>query len=76
MTAPNRANDSARKPKLEDVRSAYFSGKVTTEEANDLSGTKSFTPKSHPHNIKSNNPSDFSLDHAAEQAHRRAGLSQ
>jgi hypothetical protein len=62
-------------PSKEDVRDAYFSGKVTTEEANDLTNSDSFSIKDHPHNTKSSKPSDFSLDHAARYAHKRAGLS-
>jgi hypothetical protein len=80
----DRANSSARVPNIEDVRDAYFSGKVTTEEANDLVRSDSFALNTkpvfgggdHPHNTKGGKPSNFSLDHEAEQAHRRAGLSQ
>jgi hypothetical protein len=70
----DRANDPARKPNLDDVKSAWFSGKVTTEEANDLTNSNSFSAKEHPHNTKSSKPSDFSLDHAAYYAHKKAGL--
>lgn len=57
-----------------DVRSAYFSGKVTTEEANDLTNSNDFSVKDHPHNTRSSRPSNFALDHEATNAHRRAGL--
>jgi hypothetical protein len=70
-------------PDIEDVRAAYFSGKVTTEEANDLANSKSrfasqtkplFGGGDHPHNLNKKNPSDFALDHEAYYAHKRAGL--
>lgn len=60
----------------DNVRKAYFSGKVTTEEANDLTDSNSFSIKEHPHNTKNSKPSDFSLDHEARNAHKRAGLSE
>jgi hypothetical protein len=60
----------------DNVRNAYFSGKVTTEEANDLTNSNSFSIKEHPHNTKNSKPSDFSLDHEAKNAHKRAGLSE
>lgn len=69
---PNRLGTD---PHIEDVRMAHFSGKMTTEEANDLTNSDSFSIKDHPHNTKSSKPSDFSLDHEARNAHRRAGLS-
>lgn len=68
---PNRLAD----PHLEDVREAYFSGKVTTEEANDLTNSDSFSAKHNPDSVKSSKPSDFALDHAAYYAHKKAGLS-
>lgn len=64
--AKDRSNNPARKPKLDDVRSAWFSGKVTADEANDLSGTKSFGDP--------DNASDFSVGHGAYYTHKRAGL--
>jgi hypothetical protein len=74
MPVPRRENNKARAPKIEDVRAAYFSGKVTTEEANDLTDSNSFSIKEHPLNTKNSKPSDFSLDQAAYYAHKRAGL--
>lgn len=76
MPVPRRENNKARAPKIEDVRAAYFSGKVTTEEANNLTDSNSFSIKEHPHNTKNSKPSDFSLDHEARNAHKRAGLSE
>ncbi len=70
---PNRLGTD---PHMDDVRNAHFSGKVTTEEANDLTNSDSFSIKDHPHNTKSSKPSDFSLDHEARYAHKRAGLSE
>jgi hypothetical protein len=82
MPVPRRENNKARAPKIEDVRAAYFSGKVTTEEANDLAGSDRFAKGTkplfgggdHPHNTNKKNPSDFALDHEAYYAHKRAGL--
>jgi hypothetical protein len=74
--AKDRANDAKRKPNLDDVRAAYFSGKVTTEEANDLTNSNNFSIKDHPHNTKSSMPSGFALDNEAMYAHKRAGLSE
>jgi hypothetical protein len=68
---PNRLGAD---PHMDDVRNAHFSGKVTTEEANDLTNSDSFSIKDHPLNTKSSKPSDFSLDHEAYYAHKRAGL--
>ena len=86
MSAPRRENHPGRAPKIEDVRAAYFSGKVTTEEANDLADSSGRFAKSsrplfgggvdHPHNTKNSKPSDFSLDHEARNAQKRAGLSE
>jgi len=73
MSKPDRANDPARRPDMSDVRAAWFSGKITTEEANDLTGTTDFNPKVHPHN-KSSTPTDHDLDHYAYYTHKRAGL--
>jgi hypothetical protein len=64
--AKDRASHPGRKPNLDDVRSAWFSGKVTAEEANDLSDTKGFG--------EPDKASDFSLDHGAYHTHKRAGL--
>jgi len=64
-------------PDPSDVRSAYFSGKITTEEANDLTSPGRFARLGdHPYNTKQRNqkPSDFALDHEAYYAHKRAGL--
>jgi hypothetical protein len=71
-------------PNASDVRSAYFSGKLTTEEANDLTSSNRFARQvkplfgggDHPHNTKQSNQkaSDFALDHEAYYAHKRAGL--
>jgi|LakMenEpi03Aug12_release.lakeMendotaPanAssembly.Ray.scaffolds.fasta_scaffold5933727_1 hypothetical protein len=68
--------ENGKAANIEDLRAAYFSGKVTTEEANDLAGSNSFSIKEHPHNTKNSKPSDFSLDHEARNAHKRAGLSE
>ena len=82
---PNIQKKNGKNPSNEDLRDAYFSGKITTEEANDLAGSSRFakatTPMfgggDHPHNTRASNqePSDFALDHEARNAHRRAGLS-
>jgi hypothetical protein len=64
--AEDRANNPSRKPKLEDVRSAWFSGKVTAHEANELSGTKSFGDP--------DSASKFSTEHNEYHTHKRAGL--
>ena len=61
--AEDRAHNKARQPKLEDVRAAWFSGKVTAEEANDLSGTKDFG--------QPDKATDFELDHNAYYTHKR-----
>lgn len=83
MSAPRRESHPGRKPNIEDVRAAYFSGKVTTEEANDLADSKGrfgrqvkplFGGGDHPHNTNKKDPSDFALDHEAYYAHKRAGL--
>jgi hypothetical protein len=68
--------ENGKAANIEDLRAAYFSGKVTTEEANDLTNSDSFSIKEHPLNTKSSKPSDFSLDHEARYAHKRAGLSE
>lgn len=57
----------------DNVRAAWFSGKVTTEEANSLTNSNKFSIKENPHSTK-NKPSDFSLDHAAYYAHKKAGF--
>ena len=64
--AKDRAHDEGRKPKLDDVRAAWFSGKVTAHEANELSGTKGFG--------NPDNASDFSTSHNEYHTHKRAGL--
>jgi hypothetical protein len=64
----DRARHPGRTPKIKDVRDAWFSGKVTAEEANDLSGTKSFG--------EPDKASNFSLDHNAYYTHKRAGLTE
>jgi hypothetical protein len=74
MGRNNKDFHSGKAPEMADVKAAYFSGKVTTEEANDLTNSNSFSVKEHPHNAKSSKPSDFSLDHAAYYAHKKAGL--
>ena len=74
MGRNNKDFHVGKDPDIEDVRAAYFSGKVTTEEANDLTNSNSFSIKEHPHNTKNSKPSDFSLDHEAKNAHKRAGL--
>lgn len=55
-------------PDIKDVKDAWFSGKVTDEEANDLSGTKEFGA---PYKAGA-----FFQDHAAKYAHQRAGLTE
>ena len=62
----DRANSSARVPNIQDVRDAYFSGKVTAHEANELSGTKSFGDP--------DSASKFSTEHNEYHTHKRAGL--
>lgn len=82
MAAPRRENHPGRTPKIDDVRAAYFSGKISTEEANDLanskdrfvSGTKTFTGQEHPLSLNVKSPSDRALDRDARRAHKRAGL--
>ena len=74
MGRNNKDFHVGKDPDIEDVRAAYFSGKVTTEEANDLTNSNSFSIKEHPHNTKNSKPSDFSLDHEEKNAHKRAGL--
>ena len=64
--AKDRASHPGRKPKLDDVRSAWFSGKVTADEANELSGTKSF---GEPDKV-----SNTTAEQAAYHTHKRAGL--
>jgi hypothetical protein len=79
--------ENGKMANIEDVRDAYFSGKLTTEEANDLADSKDRFAKSvkpafgggfHPYNTRASNqePSDFALDHEARNAHKRAGLSE
>lgn len=74
MGRNNKDFKSGIAPEMADVRAAWFSGKVTTEEANDLTNSNSFSAKEHSNNTKSSKPSDFSLDHAAYYTHKRAGL--
>jgi hypothetical protein len=76
--------ENGKAANIEDLRAAYFSGKVTTEEANDLAGSGRFAKGTkplfgggdHPHNVNKKEPSDFALDHEAYYAHKRAGLSE
>lgn len=64
--AKDRARDPKRQPKMDDVRAAWFSGKVTADEANELSNTKSFG--------EPDKASKFATEHNEYHTHKRAGL--
>lgn len=82
MPVPRRESDKARVPNIEDVRSAYFSGKLATEEANDLAGSNRFYKQIKPAfgggpvKYESTTKDHSKLDNEARKAHKKAGLSE